>query len=232
VFRWLRRDPKHLIEHRRRMLSLLDDYPLFEPPYRQGPNVSGQSAGQSFDDYERSFREFVARGEENLSYLLAHRRERLAALRAFLAKFDVEVDTDDAGLSAVSAWCPGNCGALVANMRNHATRQAFFQLLPWTGELRGLNVVFDLGVFLGECVTARNPKLYWKYLGGGSTNDGSASASGYYIQGFRHIRDYLDALGYMYNCCANDQAMVQWPNFDRNLHVNDLVGIVRDRSTR
>jgi hypothetical protein len=89
--------------------------------------------------------------------------------------------------------------------------------------LRGLNVVFDLGVFLGECVIARNPKLHWKYLGIGI---------GYWITGFRSIRDDLDAPGYMYNYCANDQAMVRWPNYDRNFYVNDLVGIVRDRSTR
>jgi hypothetical protein len=183
------------------------------------------------DEYIRSVQKFVARGEENLSHLRARRRERLAALRAFLSKFDVAVDIDDAGVSAVSAWCPGNCGALVANMRDNGTRQAFFQLAPWIGQLRGLNVVFDLGVFLGECMIDRNPKLYWKYFGGGS-NDGSAASSCYYIGGFRHIRDYLDAPGYMYNLCANDQAMVRWPNFHRNLHVNTLVGTVHDRSTR
>jgi hypothetical protein len=230
---WLRRDPKRLIEYRRRMFDLLHDYPIYEPPHRQGPSFLCQGARQRVDEYHRYIREFVARGEENLYCLRqAHRSERLVALRTFLSKFDVEVDTDDAGLSAVSAWCPGNCGALVANMRDRATRNAFFQQAPWTGELRGLNVVFDLGVFLGECVIARNPKLYWKYHSGGSSNNGSANLSSYFIAGFRHVRDNLDAPGYMYNYCANDQAMVRWPNFDRNLHVNSLVGIVHDRSTR
>jgi hypothetical protein len=224
MLRWLRRDPKHLVEHRRRMFDLLHDYPVYEPPHRQGPGLPPQGSRQSDDEYHRNIREHVARGEENLyRFRQVHRHERLEALRAFLSKFDIEVYTDDAGLSAVSAWCPGNCGALVAYMRDDATRQAFFQLAPWTGELRGLNVVFDLGVFMGECVIARNPKLHWKYVGIGS---------GYFITGFRHIGDNLDAPGYMYNCCANDQAMVRWPNFDRNLHVDDLVGIVRDRSTR
>jgi hypothetical protein len=233
MLRWLRRDPKHLIEHQRRMFKLLHDYPVYEPPHRQGPNCLNQGAGQNADEYHRYIREHVARGEENLYRLRqAHRHERLAALRAFLSKFDVELYTDDAGLSAVSAWCPGNCGALVANMRDHATRRAFFQLAPWTGELRGLNVVFDLGVFLGECLIARNPKLHWKYLGGGSSSAGPANLSGYRIAGFRDIRDSLDAPSFMYNHCANDQAMVRWPNFDRNLHLNTLVGIVRDRSTR
>jgi hypothetical protein len=233
MLRWLRRDPKHLIEHRRRMFDLLHDYPVYEPPHRQGPNCLNQDARQSTDEYVRSVQELVARGEENVYRLRqAHRHERLAALRAFLSKFDVEVCTDDTGLGAVSAWCPGNCGALIANMRDHATRQAFFQLAPWTGESRGLNVVFDLGVFLGECVIARNPKLHWKYRGGGSSDDGSANASGYYISGFRHIRDNLDAPGYIYNHCANDQARVRRPTFDRNAFVTDLVGVVRDRSTR
>jgi len=230
MLRWLRRDPKPLIEHRRRMISLLDDYPVYEPPHRQGPNLLSQPVGQNMDEYHRSLPEFVARGEENLSHLRAHSRERVSALRAFLSKFDVKVYVGDAGVSAVSAWCPGNCGALVANMRDRATRQAFFYLAPWTGELRGLNVVFDLGVFLGECMIARSPKLHWKYIGGGSP--GLANLSGYFITGYHHIGDSLDALGYMYNYCANDEARMRRPNFDRNFYVKDLAGIVWDRSTR
>jgi hypothetical protein len=52
---------------------------------------------------------------------MANREKRLEALGTFLVKFEVEIGIDDAGLSAVSAWCPGNCGALVANLRANVT---------------------------------------------------------------------------------------------------------------
>src|SRR5262249_579311 len=151
----------------RRMFDLLSDYPVYEPLHRQGPNfLRDQQGNQSAEERLQSVRAFVARGEENLAHLMAHRDERLTALRNFLLRFDVTLALDDPGLQAVSAWRPGNIGVLVANHRDHATRQAFFQHASWVGKWCGLNVIFDLGVFLGECVIARRPKLRWKYVGG------------------------------------------------------------------
>ncbi len=165
MFRWLRRDPKPLVERRRCMSELLAEYPVYEPPYRQGRDFPRRTRNQDEDEYFRLGREFAARGEENFAYFLAQREVRLAALGGFLRKFDVTMGLDDAGLQAVSAWCPGNYGALVARHHEDATRHAFFELAAWTGRLRGLNVIFDLGIFLGECAIARRPKLRWKIRG-------------------------------------------------------------------
>jgi hypothetical protein len=223
MFRWLRRNPRPLAEQRRRIFDALADYPVYEPPHRQGPNFRYKAPDESDDQYHRATKEFLARGEENFIHLMAHRHERLAALRAFLSKFDIASGVDDVGLSAVSAWCPGNCGALVAGLRKHATGQAFFQFSPWTEQWRGFNVIFDFGIFLGECIIARNMKLYWKYLSGASEN-GSSNSTGYYVSGYRRFRDSFDPANHMYALCVRDK--------DGDLNVNTLVGIVHDRSTR
>jgi hypothetical protein len=223
MFRWLRRDPRRLPEQRRRMLDGLADYPIYEPPHHQGPNFRHKAPDESMDEYRQSTQEFLARGKENFIHLMAGRDERLAALQRFLYKFDVVSGTDEAGLRAVSAWCPGNCGTLVTDLRKTATRQAFFQFAPWTGQWRGLNVIFDLSIFFGECIITRNQKLYWKYLSG-TSEGGYSNSSGYYVSGYKSFPDSFDAANYMYGLCTNDAA--------ENLNVDVLVGVVRDRSTR
>ena len=105
MFRWLRRDPKHLKERRQRMLDAVADYPIYGPPHWQGPNFVHRRPDQSETEHEILLLRFEERGHENFSYFLEHREERLAALSAFLAKFDVKMGLDDAGLAATSAWC-------------------------------------------------------------------------------------------------------------------------------
>lgn len=222
MFGWLRREPARFVEHRRRMSDAYADYPIYEPPHRQGPDCPRHLLIQ----------EFHARGSENFSYFMEHRRARLAAVGRFLAKFDVTMGIDDTGLAAVSAWCPGNCGALGANLRQNATRQAFLQFsAPWGEERRGFNVIFDLGIFLGECVTARNQRLHWKYRGG-SSDDGSTNLSAYHIAGFRKRRDWLDPIGSMYSMCGDDEVNLRFGEVGQSVRSDRLVGKVRDFSTR
>ena len=90
------------------MIHSLANYPIYEPPYRQGPNFLRHLPGKSDEEYRGLLREFLERGRENFVHFMDHRHERLAALGAFLAKFDLNMDTNDDGLAAVSAWCPHN----------------------------------------------------------------------------------------------------------------------------
>ena len=108
MFGWLRREPALLTERRRRMFDALADYPIYEPPYRQGPNFIRHLPGKSKEEYRRLLREFLERGRENFVHFVGHRHERLTALGKFLAKFHVNTGTDDEGLAAVSAWLPHN----------------------------------------------------------------------------------------------------------------------------
>jgi hypothetical protein len=225
MFNWLRRKPTQLAEQRRRMSDTLTDYPLYEPIHRQGPNCP-----RHFGDTEA--REYAARGRENFMYFMEQRHARLNALRTFLEKFNVTVNLDDEGLANVSQWLPGNCGALVPNPREDETMQLFYQhLAPWEGRWRGLNVVFDLAIFLGECVTARNKRLHW-VIWPGTSEDGAAVGSGYHIGGFRLPRDGFDPMNYMLRLSGSDENDLRNGSVGRWVKADRLIGTVRDFSTR
>jgi len=183
-------------------------------------------------EYEILLHRFIQRGHENFDYFLEHRGARMAALAAFLEKFDVKLGLDDRGLAAVSAWCPGHFGSLVADMTDQKTHQAFFQpLQPWTGQWRGLNVIFDLGIFLGESLIARSPRLHWGYQPGQSKR-GECVHSGYGIVGYREARNHLDPMGFIYGECCNDEIALRAGRISSVVTSEMLVGKVRDFATR
>jgi hypothetical protein len=94
-----------------------------------------------------------------------------------------------------------------------------------------LNVIFDLGIFFGECVIGRNRRLSWDYRPGAS-EDGSSNLSGYDIVGFKNRRDWLDPVGTIFRACLqaeDDLRLQRVPGLWRG---ETLVGVVRDYSTR
>jgi len=222
---WLRREPKQIREQRRRMLDILADYPIYEPLHRQGPNAPrhlGDNDAQAF----------VARGRENFIHFMEQRHERLAALGTLLAQFGIDVGLDDKGLANISEWLPGNCGALAENLRNREVRRLFYEhSAPWEGCWRGLNVIFDLGILLGECVTIRNPRLHWVEWPGVS-DDGSATGSGYHVAGFKLRRDWFDPMQTILNLCTDDEDDLRNNSVGHWVKSDSLVGTVRDFSTR
>ena len=145
MFGWLRRPPSTSpTEQQLQLMKALVGYPPYAPPeYRPDPNAESMRAASA------QYRE----------YFLASRQARLEGLREFLANFDVSLGLDDAGLMAVSTWLPYWANLLVSEFKD---RDAYKRLeVPWTGRLRGLNVVFDLGIYYAECLWARRTKLEW-----------------------------------------------------------------------
>jgi hypothetical protein len=233
MLRWFRRDPKFLTERRQFLSEAVADYPLYQPPHRQGPNYLRRVQNQKEDEHIRLFHEFMARGEENFQFFLEQRSARLAALYAFLDKFSVKASLDDTGLSSVSAWLPGNGCALIGDPRNEAIVQAFYQMqTPWTQSLRGFNVVFDFGIFLGEALIARQPRLRWK-LRLGLSEKGESASTGCSLEGFLMMGQgtHLDPPQRIFGECWNEVNMLssRQPRF---MNSNLLVGIVHDFSTR
>jgi len=147
MFGWLRRAPSRRAEQRREMATVLADYPPYAPTPCDDPDTIEHETYKAF--------------------FLEARDRRLEALRLFLAKFNVASDLDDAGLRAVSAWCPLYMDLLVDDLDNDSVWSAYHQFAAaWAGPLLGLNAMFDLGVYCGECVLLRNPKLKWRPLRG------------------------------------------------------------------
>lgn len=234
MFGWLKSEPKPLVERRELLAGILSDYPLYEPPHRQGPNFLRRRPNQSEEEYFRLLRDFSTRGDENFRYFMEQRSVRLAALYAFLREFGVDASLDDFGLAAVSGWLPGNVSALVRNPTDKAVVQAFYQMqTPWTNGLRGYNVVFDLGIFLGECLIQRAPRLHWKKRFGTSDHGESAGTS-YWIEGFKHKGKgaWLDPPQYISGACQNELNDICSRRPINVVRADLLVGVVRDFSNR
>jgi hypothetical protein len=235
MFRWLKREPKELIERRQVLSTPLADYPLYLPPHRQGPNFLRRRHNQTEEEYVSYIHEFVARSEQNFLYFMEQRATRLAALQAFLGTFGVSASPDDAGLASVSAWLRDN-GFALANLRDKVVVETFYRMqTPWSERLRGLNVIFDLGVFLGESLIRKQPRLHWKFIPG-SSDYGESAGTGHHIDGFRRKGKggWMDPAGYILGCCLIDlndiHSYSPTPRALRNYNI--LVGVVRDYATR
>ena len=230
MFRWLQREPKRIVE-RQRVLSLaLVDYPLYEPPHRQGPHYLRRRDNQTEDSYVSYVHQYVARSDQNFLFFMEQRATRLAKLQTFLGKFGVSASLDDTGLASVSAWFPDNSGAL-ANLRDLRVHQAFYQMqTPWIEGHRGLNVIFDLGVYFGESLIKKQPRLHWKYTNGPS-DGGESFGTGYVIEGFHRKGKgrRLDPGQRILGCCHND---LTFYSLSSSKNYDVLVGMVRDHSTR
>jgi hypothetical protein len=142
MFGWLRRAPPPPTEQQRQVARALAEYPPYAPPEWNPETKSFRDANVAYSEY------FFGTGQA-----------RLEALRAFLAKFNVTPNLDDAGIMAVSAWLPEYADLLV-DFGDDAVANAYRGFTaPWIGVLSGLNPVFDLGVYYAECLWLRRTKL-------------------------------------------------------------------------
>jgi hypothetical protein len=181
MFGWLRRAPPMPSEDQLQLQEALVGYPPYAPP-ALNPDPS------AFADVGLAYKDFF----------LASRESRLEALGGFLAKFDVSLSPDDAGLMAVSAWLPRYADLLVDDLDDDTVQDAYRAFtLPWTGALAGLNPIFDLGIYYAECLWRRRTRLRWIVYR--SPDYGSAV---HIIEGLPHGRGF-DPMHWMYTECRN-----------------------------
>ena len=149
---WFRRVPAAPTEEQLRVTQALVGYPPYAPPkWEPDPNPEAMRAASI----------------QYRDYFLGGTQARLDALRAFLANFQVSLNLDDASLIAISTWLPRWADLLVSDFDDPAVRNAYHRFeAPWSGELCGLNVVFDLGIYYAECVWIRRTGLKWVVVRG------------------------------------------------------------------
>lgn len=147
MFGWLRRAAPPPTEQQLAMAQALAGYPPYSPPeWKPDPDPESMRAAAL------QYRE----------YFLGVREARVDSLRDFLAKFDVPLSLDDAGLMAVSAWLPHWADLLVVDFDDRTVWDTYLRFkVPWTGTLGGLNVIFDLGIYYAECLWFRRTRLEW-----------------------------------------------------------------------
>ena len=185
MFAWLHRKPAPTSKEKPRVLDALADYPPYTPPIWNADTQSMEDAAAEYGTY---FHE--------------NRSRRVEALRNFLAKFDVALNLEDAGVKAVSAWCPLYADLLVDGLQHQESEDLWraynwFQA-PWTGSLVGLNPIFDLGVYMGECILHKNPRFKWHPVINPEPNKGASHP----IFGQRSGRAF-DPTKWTYTECKN-----------------------------
>lgn len=133
---------------RRRLQHALSEYPLYDPPHKiEERLLSREKAAENFD------------------YFMRVRQQRVAYFRDWLCRhFGVTVTFDEKGVGALNRWGNKYAGLLlVIGPDGHPTDSYFTYYPAWTGENAGLNVLFDMGITVGEIIIANCPKLRWDF---------------------------------------------------------------------
>jgi hypothetical protein len=124
----------------------LRDYPQYDPPHKVEERLlSSEKAAENFD------------------YFMRVRQQRLAYLQSWLlGHFGVRVTLDEKGMRALNRWGNKYAGLFIVKPPEvHRTGSYFNYDPPWTGDNTGYNVLFDMGIALGEAIIANCPKLRW-----------------------------------------------------------------------
>jgi hypothetical protein len=100
---------------------------------------------------------------ENYDYFMRVREQRVAYFRNWLYRnFWVSVSPDEKGVRALNEWGNRFAGLLLTTGADGRVASSYFTYdPPWTGAGAGYNVLFDMGITLGEYIIANCPKLHW-----------------------------------------------------------------------
>jgi hypothetical protein len=161
--------PKFWLKHMRARRAI-KGYPLYDVPHKQAEAELPESQAQ-----------------ENFDYFMKVRLDRLAFFQKWLLdNFGVKASLDGDGVRAVGQWVDDYSGGLIGD-EPHAMG-IFADYQPrWEEEYAGYNVMIDIGIFLGEYLISKRPRLHWSIYQGQQGEPGSFGAPWYRrpnIQGF------------------------------------------------
>ncbi|MBN3792227.1 hypothetical protein [Burkholderia sp. Ac-20353] len=124
----------------------LRDYPVYDPPHKLEERLLSKE-----------------RAAENFDYFMSVRLRRLEHLRGWLRRFfRVELTLDRNGVQRLNRWANKYAGLLLVTGPNGYPTNTYFDYQPsWIDDDTGCNVVFDMGIAIGESMIAQCPKLYW-----------------------------------------------------------------------
>jgi hypothetical protein len=122
-------------------------YPLYDPPRKVEERLLSKEEAN-----------------ENFEYFMRVRLQRVSYFRDWLLRyFGVTVTLDEKGIRALNRWGNKYAGLLlVVGPDGHPVADCYFSYdPPWTGKYTGYNIIFDMGITLGEAIIANCPKLRW-----------------------------------------------------------------------
>jgi hypothetical protein len=124
----------------------LQVYPLYDPPHKVEERLLTKE-----------------KAAENFEYFMRMREQRVANFRDWLHRyFGVTLTLDEKGVRALNQWSNKYAGLLLIHGPGSGPTDSYFTYdPPWTGENVGNNVIFDMGIMLGEAMIASCPNLHW-----------------------------------------------------------------------
>lgn len=136
----------HMTLRKFKLRRALRHYPVYDPPHKAEERLLSK-----------------AKATENFDYFMRVRLQRSAYFQDWLRRyFGVTLTPDEAGVRALNRWGNKYAGLLLLpGPSDHQTPYYFTYDPPWTGENAGCNVVFDIGITMGEFIIANCPKLRW-----------------------------------------------------------------------
>jgi hypothetical protein len=114
----------------------------------------------------------VLDGEENYKYFIENKGVRINCLAKFLEYFGASISIVDTNIHIVDLWMQRYSGYLLRENSgaNYISSRAFHP--AWRGDFAGLNVIWDIGIFAGDCAIRINPNCAWFFNDGRRTRDG------------------------------------------------------------
>lgn len=123
-------------------------YPVYEPPHKIEERLLSREQAQ-----------------ENFDYFMAVRLLRLESFQRWLYRyFFVRLTPDREGVRKLNRWANKYSGLLLAIGIDGHPADTYLNYEPsWGGEHIGCNVVFDMGIAMGEFTIAQCPNLRWDF---------------------------------------------------------------------
>lgn len=183
---------------RRKLWGCLRDYPEYAPPFRGKRKLKRVQA------------------EANFEFFMSQRETRLASLKDFLARFDVDMRLQREALPAIDKWLLRYGGHLLPGRGRSVSALEEFEP-PYTGEVAGMNIVNDISIFAGEYIIKHNPSAKWGLFIGDGTRR-SREYMGYYHPGLfgvhahqpGHCAKYpLYLREEVFDCCRGSRRRLQ-----------------------
>jgi hypothetical protein len=125
------------------LMRALQNYPLYDPPHKIEERLMPR---------EQAF--------ENFLYFMDVRKQRVEHFRTWLRqRFWTPVQANERGVKALNSWAVRYSAFLLPA---HPNGISYFSYNPpWMGDCAGCNVLFDMGISLGEFLIANCPNLRW-----------------------------------------------------------------------
>jgi hypothetical protein len=144
-------------------------YPLYDVPHKQAEGALPEK-----------------QVEENFDYFMKVRLERLAFFQKWLLdNFGVKASLDGDGVRAVSRWVDDYGGGVIGDGYSKGQIETLPQWIfghyqpRWEGDYAGYNVMIDIGIFLGEYLISKRPRLHWVIYQGHKEEPETIGSTGY-----------------------------------------------------